>query len=144
MGLLGNLKSKFGGTVAKFNGNKDFLEAVCAASALVAYADGVVSKEEEKATIKAISANAIMSASFTSSEIERTAEKMFDRAEGGRVGRNQLYQEIEEASARDTAKEMAHVILLAALDVAGDISDAERSVLTKVAERLRLNLADFE
>jgi tellurite resistance protein len=74
----------------------------------------------------------------------KSQKKMFDRAEGGRVGRNQLYQEIEEASARDTAKEMAHVILLAALDVAGDISDAERSVLTKVAERLRLNLADFE
>jgi len=38
--MFNSLKKKFGGGVKKFSGKTDFLEAVCASSALVAFADG--------------------------------------------------------------------------------------------------------
>ena len=43
--------------VQKFSGRTDFLEAVCAAAALVAAADGEIEDSEVKATVKAVKAN---------------------------------------------------------------------------------------
>lgn len=142
MGILSKLSTSFKGSVAKYSGRKDFLEAVCAASALVAYADGSCDNDEAEAAIKSITANAELSGAFASREIELTADAMMKRAEGGRVGRNGLYREIE-----DIAKDgdMAETVLLTALDVAdnGGISDDEKRVLADIAKRLSLDLNKY-
>jgi len=140
--MFAKLKERFTGTVSKFSGRKDFLEAVCAAAALVASADGTVSDEEINATIKSITSNAALSGAFSSREIETTAERMLQRANGGRVGRNGLYKEIEDIRA-DT--EMCETVLLTALDVAdsGGIDDKEKAILGEIAKRLGLSLEKY-
>lgn len=141
--MFAALKSKLSGNLNKYSGRKDFLEAVCAASALVAAADGDVSDAEVDQTIKAITSNASLAAAFKTSEIERTADVMLKRAQGGRVGRNGLYKEIEDVAADH---EMSETVLLSALDVAdnGGIDASEKAVLTKVAQTLGLNLANYD
>lgn len=142
MGLLSAFKSKLTGSVAKYSGRKDFLEAVCAAAALVAYADGSADDKEIQTTIKSITSNANLSGSFPSREIELTADLMLNRAAGGRVGRNGLYKEIDDIAAD---ADMSEVVLLTALDVADNdgISDTEKGVLDAIAKRLHLDLNKY-
>jgi len=141
--MFAKLKEKLSGSVNKYSGRKDFLEAVCAASALVAAADGDVSDAEVEQTVKAITSNAQLSAAFKTAEIERTADAMLKRAQGGRVGRAGLYKEIEDIKADH---DMAETVLLSALDVAdhGGIDAKEREVLAKIASTLGLNLANYD
>lgn len=143
--MFAALKNKLTGSVAKFNGNTDFLEAVCAASALVAYADGDVTDAEADAAVKAVVSNAVLSGAFSSQQIERTMDAMMKRAEGGRVGRSGLLKEIAEAHAKDTDGSLSETILLTALDVAdqGGIDDKETAVLEKVASELKLDLKKY-
>ncbi len=144
MGMLGGLfKSKLQGSVNKFSGKKDFLEAVCAAAALVAYADGDASDTEVEATIKAITSNAALAGAFQGREIELTADSMLKRASGGRVGRSGLFKEI--ADIKNDA-EMSETVLLTALDVADQngIDDKERTMLEKIASELGLDLKKYE
>lgn len=141
--MFAKLKEKLSGSVNKYSGRKDFLEAVCAASALIAAADGDVSDAEVDQTVKAITANAQLSAAFKTAEIERTADAMLKRAQGGRVGRAGLYKEIEDIKADH---DMGETVLLSALDVAdhGGIDAKEREVLAKIASTLGLNLANYD
>jgi tellurite resistance protein TerB len=141
--MFAALKSKLTGSVNKFSGRKDFLEAVCAASALVAASDGDISDQEVEQTVKAVSSNASLAAAFKASEIERTADAMLKRAQGGRVGRAGLYKELEDIA---NDNEMAETVLLSALDVAdkGGISAEEKGVLAKIAQTLGLNLANYD
>jgi len=141
--MFAALKSKFSGGVNKYSGRKDFLEAVCAASALVAAADGDVSDAEVDQTVKAVASNASLSAAFKPSEIERVADTMLKRAQGGRVGRSGLYKELEDIA---NDHDMSETVLLSALDVAdhGGISAEEKAVLTKIAQTLGLNLANYD
>lgn len=143
--MLGFAKQKLAGALSKFNGNKDFLEAVCAACALVTAADGKVDDDEIDNAIKAISANPTLTTAFSAREIEKTAQAMLNRAQGGRVGLNGLYKEIEEVLKKDATGEMAETVLLSALDVAdaGGIDDKEKEVLQKIAGILKLDLKKY-
>lgn len=143
MGIFDKLKSTLTGGVNKFSGRKDFLEAVCAGAALVAAADGDISDDEIDAATKAVSSNRNLSAAFPSREIETTMETMLKRAQGGRVGRNGLYVEIEEIT---SDAEAAETVLATVLDVAeadGSISDQERAVVDRIANKLRLDVKNY-
>lgn len=141
--MFAKLKEKFAGSANKYSGRKDFLEAVCAACALVAASDGDVSDSEVDQTIKAITSNANLSAAFKQTEIERTADAMLKRAQGGRVGRSGLFKEIEDIA---SDHDMSETVLLSALDVAdhGGIDEKERAVLQNIASRLGLNLSSYD
>jgi tellurite resistance protein TerB len=126
--------------VQKFSGRTDFLEAVCAASALIAAADGEIEDSEVKATIKAVKANKSLATGFDQTAIETSINKMLERAAGGRVGRMGLWEEIREI-AKDA--ELAQGVVLAALDVAegdGEIEPAEKAVLDRLAKELSVDL----
>ena len=126
--------------VQKFSGRTDFLEAVCAAAALIAAADGEIEDSEVKATIKAVRANKSLATGFDQTAIETTINKMLERAAGGRVGRMGLWEEIREI-AKDA--ELAQGVVLAALDVAegdGEIEPAEKAVLDRLAKELSVDL----
>lgn len=138
--MFGLLKKKAEASVSKFSGRTDFLEAVCAASALIAAADGEIEDSEITATKKAISANKMLKDGFDNRTVEMTIEKMLDRASGGRVGRAGLWDEV-----RDIAKdpEMAEAVMLTAIDVSegdGEIEPEERKVLERLAKELGQNL----
>lgn len=142
--MFAKLKEKFSGSVNKYSGRKDFLEAVCAACALIAAADGEVEDEEVTQTVKGIASNPNLSGSFSSREIEATAEAMLKRAQGGRVGRAGLFKEIEDIA---SDHDMAETVLLTALDVAdsdGQVEPQEKEVLSKIAQKLGLNLASYD
>jgi tellurite resistance protein TerB len=126
--------------VSKFSGRTDFLEAVCAAAALIAAADGEIEDSEIKATVKAVKANKSLSNGFDPNAIEASINKMLDRAGGGRVGRMGLWDEIREIG-KDA--EMAQAVVLTALDVAegdGEIEPEEKVVLERLSKELSVDL----
>lgn len=142
--MFAKLKEKFAGSVNKYSGRKDFLEAVCAACALVAAADGDLEDSEIEQTVKGIASNPNLAGSFSTREIEATAEAMMKRAQAGRVGRSGLYKEIEDIKADH---DMAETVLLTAMDVAdsdGQVEPQEKAVLAEIAKRLSLNFANYD
>jgi tellurite resistance protein len=141
--MFAQLKQRLSGAMNKVAGNKDFLEGVCAACALVAAADGTVDDSEIQIAVANVTGNATLNGSFTKQEIAMTMESMLKRT-GTRTGKLGLYTEIGEATAKIGAGE---VIYLAALDVAeadGTIDDEEQAVLTKIAERCGVDRGALE
>lgn len=141
---LGKLKNAFSGSVAKVSGRTDFLEAVCAASALIAVADGEIEDSEVEATTKTILANKILSGAFDARTIENTADQMFNRAKAGRSGRLGLYKEVDDIA---SDAELAEIVFVTALDIAesdGQIEPEEQKVLDNLAQRLKVDAKKFE
>ena len=137
--FFANLKDKLSSSVKKLSGRKDFLEAVCASSALVASADGDISDDEVKTAVKVVSANATLSSAFKPSDIEKCIDTMLKRAQSGRSGRMGLHKEIEQIASNP---EMAEMTYLCALDVAegdGNIGEKEKETLTMIAKKLGVN-----
>lgn len=138
--MFGMFKKNAAQAVQKFSGRTDYLEAVCAAAALIAAADGEIEDGEVKATIKAVSANKSLREGFEQTVIEQTIEKMLARAGGGRVGRAGLWTEIEEVL---KSADMAEAVVLTALDVAegdGEIEPEEMKVLDRLAKMANVDL----
>ena len=142
--FLSKFKDAFSKGMNKFSGNTDFLEAVCAAAALVANADNDISDDEVAAALTAISSNPKLTSAFSSREIEKCAEDMFARVKSGRTGRMGLMKEIEDIS---SDHDMSETVYLCALDVAeaeDGIDKDEQAVLTKICTKLGLNPADYD
>lgn len=138
--MLGKLfGNKVKDSINKYAGKTDFLEALCASSALVAAADGDISDSEVEATTKIVVNNPMISGAFPRAQIEKTIDQMLRRAEGGRSGRAGLLKEIEDIL---QDQDMAESVLLAAIDVAdaeGGIDDAEWKVLEKIGQMAHLD-----
>lgn len=142
--MFAKLKAKLGGGVNRFSGNTDFLEAVCASCSLVAAADGEISDEECLQAIKVVSSNESLSKAFPPQVIEKTMDKMMERVTAGRTGRANVMKEISDIADNT---EMAETVYLTALDVAeanGDVCEAERDMLNKIASRLGVNPSSLE
>ena len=138
--MFGFLKKKAEDATKKFSGRTAFLEAVCAASALIAAADGEIEDSEIAATLKAVAANKALAGGFDQRVIEQPMETMRARAGGGRVGRTGLGTESEEVL---TSPDMAEAVVLTALDVAegdGQIEPEERKVLDRLAKLASVDL----
>lgn len=142
--FLQKFKDKMVGSVKRLSGRKDFLEAVCAASALVASADGEVTDDEIKTTTKVVSSNPTLAAAFKTTEIEKCIDTMLRRAQAGRTGRMGLYKEIEDVASNS---EMGETVYLCALDVAeanGNIGPKEKEALTQIAKKVGVNEAAMQ
>ena len=119
--MFGALKKAFGAGAkeikADYSQNKDYLEAVCAASALVAYADGDLEDSERSKVVRTISQHPTLGKMYQQTVIE------------GRDG------------------SMAEDVYLVALDVAhadGQVEPEEAEVLKKIAARLGVDISKFE
>jgi tellurite resistance protein TerB len=138
-------KERLQGAASRFSGKTDLLEATCASCALVAAADGDIEDEELVATLEALTNHPTLSAAFSNTQIETTANAMFKRAKGGAMGRIGLMKEIEEARSKSTSDDL-ELILAVAIDVSrsdGEMEPAEMKVLEKIAASLRLDLRSF-
>jgi tellurite resistance protein TerB len=148
--VLGFLK-KVGGAAAKevkaeYGENKDFLEAVCAASALVAAADGDIEESEKRKVLSIISNHAQLGKLYQQNVIEATADTMFKRAKDS-SGRQQLARELDDIKSRPQGAQMAEDVYLIAVDIAladGEIEPQEKDVLAKIANRLGVDPSKFE
>lgn len=132
-------KDKLSTGLKKFSGRTDYLEAVCAATALVAAADGEISDSEVTAITKGVANNATLSACFKQSQIEKTCDVMLKRAQGGRAGRAGLYKEIDDIAKDQSAAEMVYLMAFDVADADGKLEAAERKTLTEIAKRLGVN-----
>jgi len=139
--MFAKMKEKLAGGAKRMQGRTDLLEAVCAACALVAAADGTVDDSELEATVKSVTANENLRVAFKPNEIEICIDKMLQRANGGRVGRMNLMKELS-----DIPQEDGEMVLLSALDVAeadGNIDDDEMAVIDKIAAVYGLKAASY-
>lgn len=134
--VFGFLKKLGTDTLNQYSGNKDFLEAVCAASAMVAAADGSVSDDEVGAAIDSATGNPTLNKIYSVSEIGTCMDAQIKRAKtaSGRVG---LLRELEDVAKKPQS--LREDVFLAALDVAasdGNVSPQEDSVLSRIATTL--------
>lgn len=146
--MFGALKKAFGAGAkeikADYSQNKDYLEAVCAASALVAYADGDLEDSERSKVVRTISQHPTLGKMYQQTVIESTVDVMFKRAKDA-SGRQQLARELDDIKGRDGS--MAEDVYLVALDVAhadGQVEPEEAEVLKKIAARLGVDISKFE
>ncbi|HZG29922.1 MAG TPA: TerB family tellurite resistance protein [Ensifer sp.] len=131
---------------AEYGQNKDFLEAVCAACALVAAADGDIEESEKRKVVSIVTGHATLGKLYQQGVIEQTAETMFRRAKDV-SGRQQLARELDDIKGRQDGATMAEDVYLIALDIAnadGEIEPQEDVVLKKIATRLGVDASKFE
>lgn len=128
----------------EYANNKDFLEAVAAAAAFVASADGDISPDEKTTTIDQLTSHPTLGKLYSTNDIRDTADKMFNRAASS-MGRMQLTRELDDIRNKPNAGQMAEDVFWVAVDVAnsdGDVSEAEQKVLDKLQARLGVKIAD--
>jgi tellurite resistance protein len=131
---------------AEYGENKDFLEAVLAASALVAAADGDIEEAERRKVISVVTNHAQLAKLYPQNVVESTADAMFKRAKDS-SGRQQLARELDDVKSRPNGSQMAEDAYLIALDIAnadGQIEDEEAVVLSKIAARLNVDTSKFD
>ncbi len=129
---------------ADYSQNKDYLEAVCASAALVAFADGELEDSERSKVVRTISQHPVLGKMYQPNVIESTVETMFKRAKD-HSGRQQLARELDDIKGREGS--MAEDVYLVALDVAhadGTLEPEEEAVLKKIAARLGVDASKFE
>lgn len=134
--VFGLFKKAAGDLANRYGGNKDFLEAVCSASAIVAAADGSIDDSEIEAAIEMCRSNEALKTAYTQAAIEECIEKQLKRAKSA-SGRMGLSRELDDVANKDI--QLREDVFLAALDVAaadGDIAIKEKEALVKVAQRL--------
>lgn len=131
---------------AQYGENKDFLEAVCAASALVAAADGDIEESERQKTMKIVTNHATLGKLYKQNDIELTLDRMFRLAKEV-SGRQQLARELDDIKSRQDGAKMAEDVYLIAVDIAnadGEVEPQEDVVLKKIASRLGVDVSRFE
>lgn len=133
MGIFGSMfKNAAKDAFTKVSGQKDVLEAMCAACALTAAAEGGIDPAEEDKAIVVIQKK--LGATFSEAEIEREFKKRSEQTRT-RSGKADLRTEIEQVTRRDNDGAIGRSIIYLCLDVAdeGGISPAEKAVMVQLS-----------
>lgn len=148
--MFGALKRVLGAGAAEvkanYSENKDYLEAVVAASALVAFADGDLEDAERQKVTKVITNHPTLGKFYRQNDIEQTVDVMFRRVKEA-SGRQQLALELDDIKNRPEGRQMANDVYLVALDIAnadGQVEPEEDVVLKKIANRLGVDPSQFD
>ncbi len=151
MGIFGALKKAVSAGVgastqelkAKYSENKDFLEAVCAAVALVAAADGEIEDAEVGAIQRLVKGNDKLSAIYKDHEISEVSTVMLAQAKTV-SGKQQLARQLDDIKGNPQMCEDTYLI---AMDIAfadGELEPAEEEILKKIAKRLNVDPSKFD
>jgi len=141
--LFAKGSDKLSASVKKMDGRLDALQAVCAAGAYIAGAEGGVDEGEAAALLNVCKTNELLSAAFSADQIEQVATSMLLKANGGFSGKLGLKKELMDI-AHD--KEMGAVVLAAAVDVAaadGSVGAKEYKALEEVSGFIGVKLSDL-
>lgn len=138
MGFLAKVFSTARDAVNSYAGDDAFLKGVASAAANVTAADGSIDDDEVEAAIRGMQSNAIVGASFNSTQINDAYSMALIRAKS-RAGRMENKRYIEALVARDAT--VRQDVFLIAADVAdqGGIGDDEMKVLNDIAGLLNLD-----
>jgi tellurite resistance protein len=125
-------------TINSYSGDESFLKGVASAAANVTAADGSVDDNEVEAAIAGMQANTIVSASYSSSQIEEAYSAALVRAKS-RAGRMENKRFIEALMTREVG--VRQDVFLIAADVAdqGGIGDQEMTVLHDIGKLLNVD-----
>lgn len=122
--------------------NRDLMQAVVGVLVLVAYADGECSRAELDNIERLIRANDALT--HFGSEITTTMGRFVEYMEAGaRLGKMKIMREIGDIknTPRDAEEVFVNGISIAEAD--GEVSAAERAILTEIGRELGLRLADY-
>lgn len=143
--MFGMFKSKARearATMAKLE-NKDLMEAIVAASVLVAAADGDLEASELDKIDKLLKTNKQLN--HFGSEITATLNSFKEQfTEGGfRIIRQNAHRELEDIKHNPRDAETVVNIILTVAEADGEIEEAEMKVLEDIASRLGLRIKDY-
>lgn len=143
--MFGMFKSKARearATMAKLE-NKDLMEAIVAASVLVAAADGDLEASELDKVDKLLKTNKQLN--HFGAEITSTLNGFKEQfTEGGfRIIRQNAFRELEDIKHNPRDAETVVNIILTVAEADGEIEDAEMKVLEDIAGRLGVRIKDF-
>jgi tellurite resistance protein len=138
MGFLSNLLSTAKTKINSYAGDASFLKGVASAAANVTAADGSIDDNEIESAISGMQANPIVSASYSSSQIEEALNGALSRAKS-RAGRMENKRFIEALMTREVT--VRQDVFLIAADVAdqGGIGSEEQVVLNDIAKLLNVD-----
>lgn len=131
---------------AEYGQNKDFLEAVCAAASLVAWADGDLEQSEKTKVVSLIQSHPTLGTLYMADQIEQCAQTMFTRGKD-KSGRQLLARELDDLKGKPNGQQMAEDVYLLAVDISmadGEVEPQEEEVLKKLATRMGVDASKFE
>lgn len=124
--------------------NKNVLEAIVAASLLVAAADGEIEDEETK-TLNELLVNNDLLKAFKPVEITQIVDRYTGMLKAGfRVGEVKLLREIADIAENANHAEEVFVTALTIAEADGEIDPKELVVLKKIGRTLGINLANYD
>ncbi len=128
--------------VKKFS-NQTFLEGVLAGAALVAYADGNVSKEEKQKLVRFVQTNETLSV-FDSDDVINTFTKFIERMDFDHtIGTGECLKTISKLKGKAEARLMIRVCCaIGAAD--GNFDDDEKNVVRKICAELSIDPKEFD
>lgn len=138
MGFFDKLKNEILGFV-----NDDFLNAITASCALVAYADGEATEDEKRKMLKYMKINDDLK-HFKLSRVEENYQKYIESIDFDiNLGRIECYKAIERIhdNKENCNKLVAVCIAIGKAD--GKIDNDEQNQIKDIARRLGLNFRDF-
>jgi tellurite resistance protein len=152
MSFFGAIASAFkSGTrdlMKEYGGSTNFLNAVCASCALIAYADGTLEDSEKKKAMDVLTSHSAISSVYQRNQIESALNTALGHAQTS-SGKQELARQLDSVLALTNGKQMSEDVYLVAKDVAssnshGKIGEDEQGVLDKISKRLGVDPAAFE
>ncbi|MDB5608124.1 MAG: terB [Bradyrhizobium sp.] len=152
MSLMTALKGAFTSGVKELNkeyGKTDnFLNAVCASCALIAFADGTCEESEKKKAIEVLTGHTQLSSIYQRAQIEGALNSALSHAQTA-SGKQELARQLDSVLSLPNGTQMAEDVYLVALDVASSnsnhkVGEDEQRVLDKLANRLHVDPSKFE
>lgn len=138
MGIFSNFLDSAKKQLNAYAGDSVFLKGVASAAANVTAADGSIDDSEIDSAISGMQANPLVSASYSSSQIEEALTAALSRAKS-RAGRMENKRNIEALMTRDVT--VRQDVFLISADVAdqGGIGTEEQVVLNDIAKLLNVD-----
>jgi tellurite resistance protein len=141
MSLFGRLKGKANNAVSHVK-NQKFLDASCAASAVVAFADGYASPEEVSKLLSFIRSHDVLSI-YSESEVKSSFEKFVSGMKSDLIiGEGKAMAAISEFS----GKTESHIIVALAAGIAAaemGVDDDEKEAIKRIGHKLSVDVTDI-
>jgi tellurite resistance protein TerB len=134
LALFNRLRGKAKNEAKKFK-SKGFLDAAMAVSALVAYADGYASADEEAALISFVQTTSALNA-FSSAEVKQSYDAIISELRRSKViGEGKAYGLIFKFRGKEEAP-LLIALAISVADAEGGIDDDEKAVIKKLISSL--------
>lgn len=132
----------------EYGKTEDFLNAVAASCALVAYADGTLEDSEKKKAMEVLTGHTQLSSLYQRAQIENALNSALSHATTA-SGKQELARNLDKVLGLPNGSQMADDVYLVAVDVAssnhnGKPGEDEQRVLDKLANRLHVDATKFD